>query len=97
MKLEDFQKHIPLITAMRNPGLRDRHWERITNAVGFPVKADAGFSLNRALQLNLPKYMTEIEEMSEYASKEYSLEKTLDKMQVGGKIDVLMPSWTIML
>ena len=42
VKLEDFQQHIPLITAMRNPGLRDRHWERITNAVGFPVKADAG-------------------------------------------------------
>ncbi len=111
-KLEDFQQHISLITAMRNPGLRDRHWERITNAVGFSVKADAGalglcpgndwgseqcegiahpfihtllrsagFSLNRALQLGLPKFISDIEEMSEYASKEYSLEKTLDKMQ----------------
>ena len=47
-----------------------------------PVRTTAGFSLNRALQLGLPKYMTDIDEMSEYASKEYSLERTLDKMQV---------------
>ena len=43
-----------------------------------------GFSLNRALQLGLPKYMTDIDEMSEYARKEYSVERMLDKMQVGG-------------
>ena len=42
VKLEEFQQYIPLVTAMRNPGLRDRHWERLTTAVGFPVKADAG-------------------------------------------------------
>ena len=29
----------------------------------------------------LPKYLAQIEEVSEYASKEYSLERTLDKMQ----------------
>lgn len=81
VKMEEFQQHIPLITAMRNPGLRDRHWNRISAAVGFPVKADAGFSVSRALQLGLPKFMSEIEEVSEYASKEYSLERTLDKMQ----------------
>lgn len=31
----------------------------------------------------LPKYIAQIEEVSEYASKEYSLERTLDKMQGG--------------
>jgi hypothetical protein len=41
-QLQTFQQHIPLITALRNPGLRDRHWEKISAAVGSPVKADAG-------------------------------------------------------
>jgi dynein heavy chain, axonemal len=50
-KLEDFSGHIPLVTALRNPGLRDRHWMRVSTAVGFPVKADAAFSISRALQL----------------------------------------------
>lgn len=41
-QLQDFQQHIPLVAALRNPGLRDRHWEKISTAVGCPVKADAG-------------------------------------------------------
>jgi dynein heavy chain len=55
--------HIPLITALRNPGLRDRHWEQITERVGFPVKADAGFSVSRALQLKLPTHLDAIVEV----------------------------------
>ncbi len=47
----------------------------------LPPHLPAGFSVSRAIQLNLPKFMPEIEEVSEYASKEYSLERTLDKMQ----------------
>ena len=50
--------------------------------VGVPVKADASFSVSRALQLQLPKQLVVLEEVSEYASREYSLERALDKMQV---------------
>lgn len=50
--------------------------------MGTPVKADASFSVSRALQLQLPKQLTILEEVSEYASREYSLERALDKMQV---------------
>ena len=48
----------------------------------MPVKADASFSVSRALQLQLPKQLEILEEVSEYASREYSLERALDKMQV---------------
>lgn len=50
--------------------------------MGTPVKADASFSVSRALQLQLPKQLAVLEEVSEYASREYSLERALDKMQV---------------
>ncbi|DBA79602.1 TPA: hypothetical protein ACH3X1_008288 [Trebouxia sp. C0004] len=80
-KLEGFQEHLPLIKALRNPGLRDRHWDKISQKVGVPVKADASFSVSRALQLQLPKQLAILEEVSEYASREYSLERALDKMQ----------------
>ena len=53
-----------------------------TAEVGTPVKADASFSVSRALQLQLPKQLAILEEVSEYASREYSLERALDKMQV---------------
>jgi dynein heavy chain len=41
-QLQDFQQNLPLVTALRNPGMRERHWEKLGAAVGFPVKADAG-------------------------------------------------------
>lgn len=41
-QLQSFQQHLPLIAALRNPGLRDGHWDKISAAVGFTVKADAG-------------------------------------------------------
>ena len=55
---------------------------RVPAEVGVPVKADASFSVSRALQLQLPKQLAILEEVSEYASREYSLERALDKMQV---------------
>ena len=54
--------------------------------VGVPVKADASFSVSRALQLQLPKQLAILEEVSEHASREYSLERALDKMQVGNAL-----------
>ncbi len=65
---QDFEKHVPLITALRNPGLRGRHWDRISAAAGAPIRADAGFSLSRALQLGLAGAVAAIEEISEHAS-----------------------------
>ena len=80
-RLESFMKHIPLITALHNPGLRDRHWKRLSEEIGMALRADDDFSVSRALQLDLPTHYEKIEEVSDYASKEYSLERTLDKMQ----------------
>ena len=31
-KLEGFQEHLALIKALRNPGLRDRHWDKISQS-----------------------------------------------------------------
>ena len=60
--------------------------------VGVPVKADASFSVSRALQLQLPKQLAILEEVSEHASREYSLERALDKMQVGHACNASMIS-----
>lgn len=74
---------VPLIAALRNPGLRERHWAQLSAAVGKPIlTADGSFSLSVALQINLHAHMKLVEEVSEFASKQYSLERTLDKIQV---------------
>lgn len=62
-RVESFQGHLPMIVALRNPGMRDRHWAKLSDAVGFPVRADANFSVSRALALNLNTKLTALEEV----------------------------------
>lgn len=35
-----FQEHMPLIGAICNAGLRDRHWSALADIVGFEIKRD---------------------------------------------------------
>nr|AML30858.1 axonemal inner arm dynein heavy chain 2 [Marsilea vestita] len=92
-RIERFQINIPMISSLRNPGMRDRHWKKLSDRLGFEVSPHAGFSLSTALQLNLLQFIGIIDEVSEFASKEYSVEVALDKMQgdwIGVKFEYAM-------
>ena len=78
--MEDFKEHIPLIHTLCNPGLRDRHWEKVSEVVGFPLSAGPDLTLARLIDLNLTEYISKFEGISEGATKEHTLEKTLEKM-----------------
>jgi dynein heavy chain, axonemal len=80
-KLDKFKTHLPLISVLRNPGLRDRHWVQMASIVGQSISPDEHTSLTRMLDLNLTQYFSQFEVISEAASKEHSLQKTLAKMQ----------------
>ena len=80
-KLEKFKTHIPLITVLRNPGLRDRHWHQISGIVGQRVYPDENTTLAKILDLNLGQYLTQFESISDAASKEFSLQNALSKMK----------------
>ncbi|KNC96829.1 uncharacterized protein SPPG_07663 [Spizellomyces punctatus DAOM BR117] len=80
-RLDRFKGHLPLITILRNPGLRDRHWEQMAEIVGQPIHPDESTSLTKILDLNLEQYLGQFESISDAASKEFSLQKTLSKMR----------------
>lgn len=80
-KVEDFREHMPLIQTLFNPGLRDRHWDLISECVGFNLKPDESFCLSKFVDMNLESHITKFESISEAASKEYSLEKAMEKMK----------------
>ena len=81
-KIQHFQELLPLVVALRNPGLKDRHWAKLSEDLGFAVNGkDPNFTLQKALKLDLVAHIETVEKVSESASKEYSLERTLDKMQ----------------
>jgi dynein heavy chain len=79
-QLERFKVHLPLISTLCNPGLRERHWRDISQVVGFRFQPDENTSLSAILERNLSEYMDSLERISAVATKEYSFEKALQKM-----------------
>ncbi len=71
-----------MATVFSNKGLKDRHWDEISNIVGGSVRPDRKEYLNRFILMDLPldKY-SKLEEISDSASKEFGIERIMDKMK----------------
>ncbi len=80
-RVEEFKEHLPLVQTLFNPGMRDRHWEQISDIVGFPLKPDEDMNLSKLVDMNIESFIPKFEGISEAASKEYSLEKAMEKMK----------------
>ncbi|KAG6975592.1 hypothetical protein JG688_00002237 [Phytophthora aleatoria] len=72
---------IPLMVLLCTPGIRERHWEEIERITGIEVQVHEGSNTNQMIELGLHRHTSAIEETCVSASKEYSLEKALDKME----------------
>ena len=79
-KLDEFKAHLPLLHALLNPGMRERHWRRLAEQLGRSVQPNEMATLSSMLEQQVGEHLSAIELVSETASKEYSLEKALDKM-----------------
>ncbi|ORZ39363.1 dynein heavy chain and region D6 of dynein motor-domain-containing protein [Catenaria anguillulae PL171] len=79
-KVDEFLENMPVIRILCNPGLRDRHWKEMSAIAGIQLKPDATTSLRKILKMGLDEHFAKFQEISESASKEYSLEKAIQKM-----------------
>lgn len=80
-RVEEFRDHMPLVQTLFNPGMRDRHWEQISTVVGFPLHPTPDSNLAKFIDMNLEQHIPAFEQVSEAASKEFALEKALNKMK----------------
>ncbi|KAI9224346.1 dynein heavy chain and region D6 of dynein motor-domain-containing protein [Blastocladiella britannica] len=80
-EMDAFKPALPLITALRNPGMRDRHWERLSADLGTNVCPTATTTLAELLKAQLLERMEVLSKVSEEAGKEYAIESALDKME----------------
>lgn len=75
---------LPLMQLFCTPGIRPRHWKEIAEVtdlvIELPVNNERGFTLTDLLKLGLQHHTLKLEDVCVGASKEYSLEKSLDKM-----------------
>uniref|UniRef100_A0A673Y2U6 Dynein axonemal heavy chain 3 n=1 Tax=Salmo trutta TaxID=8032 RepID=A0A673Y2U6_SALTR len=100
IKIDKFKQHLPILTTICNPGIKDRHWERVStltlplwSSEADDITVFSGFLLfsvnvlccdlllNVKLSLTFPSSTLRLEEIGGSASKEYSLEKAMEKMK----------------
>ena len=76
--IDAFKKTMPLITDLRNPSIRPRHWQQVMDAVGqqFDPHGD-DFTLGKVTELGLHHHGEYIAEMSTSATKELAIENSL--------------------
>uniref|UniRef100_A0A8C3KS30 Dynein axonemal heavy chain 12 n=1 Tax=Calidris pygmaea TaxID=425635 RepID=A0A8C3KS30_9CHAR len=74
---ETVAENIPTVTIFCNPGMRARHWEQMSNIVGYDLTPDSGTTLRKVLKQNLAPYLEEFEAIS---VGEFSLEKAMRTM-----------------
>jgi len=79
--MEAFKEHITLIQVMCNPGLRNRHWTKMSAIMGENIEPNPSTTLAKVLTLDLKPHFEALEAVSGGASKEFSLEKAMDKME----------------
>uniref|UniRef100_A0A7N5K2X3 Dynein axonemal heavy chain 3 n=1 Tax=Ailuropoda melanoleuca TaxID=9646 RepID=A0A7N5K2X3_AILME len=81
VKIEKFKQHIPILSISCNPGMKDRHWQQVpgtplpspTHTQSIPGPASPLEGRNQ--------FWVRLEPIGAAASKEYSLEKNLEKMK----------------
>ena len=79
-QMDDFKPHVPLIMALRNRGMRDRHWNTLEAQLGIPVRPADNISFAEVATQGLEVHLTSIEEVASVASREYGIESELDAM-----------------
>ena len=78
--IEKFKENIRVISCLCNPGIRQRHWNRMSDIIGYDITPNSGSSLRKVLRLSLAEFMDRLEEVSISATKEHALEQSLNQM-----------------
>ena len=77
-----FKRTMPLITDLKNPAMRDRHWFEIKEDVGRPFEHETDeFTLEKIIELKLEEHAEKVSEISGAASKELAIEDALKALE----------------
>lgn len=57
VSIEEFRPFIPLIQGLRNPGMRSRHWEQLSNELGMTIVPKANLNFSKCLEMRLQDHI----------------------------------------
>jgi dynein heavy chain len=70
----------PTIVDLRNPALKQRHWDKIQEVIGKAINKEDDFNLGKLMEENIFDFKEEISNISSQASSEMALEEMLNKL-----------------
>ncbi|KAF5308522.1 hypothetical protein FQR65_LT06187 [Abscondita terminalis] len=81
-RVDTFRKTLPLIGDLKNPYMRDRHWDRVRAVVEVDFDQNSPeFNLGAIIQMQMQLYAEEINEISNAATMELQIEMGLEAME----------------
>lgn len=69
-----------MLQTLGNPGMKDRHWEKVSEIIGFPIKVSLELTLSRVIEYSLDEYLSKFVPISDSATKENNLERAMNTM-----------------
>ncbi|XP_040308873.1 dynein axonemal heavy chain 2 [Herpailurus yagouaroundi] len=80
-KIEQFKRTMPLISDLRNPALRERHWDQVREEVQREFDQESeSFTLEQIVELGMDQHVEKIGEISASATKELAIESALENI-----------------
>nr|XP_034361929.1 LOW QUALITY PROTEIN: dynein heavy chain 2, axonemal [Arvicanthis niloticus] len=80
-KIEQFKRTMPLISDLRNPALRERHWDQVKEEVQREFDQESeSFTLEQIVKLGMDQHVEKISEISASATKELAIEVGLQNI-----------------
>uniref|UniRef100_H3GJS6 Dynein heavy chain linker domain-containing protein n=4 Tax=Phytophthora ramorum TaxID=164328 RepID=H3GJS6_PHYRM len=79
-EVEKFKLVLPVVTDLRSPSLKDRHWKQIHTALGFQMKGESSMTLGGLIERNVMKHGETISAVAVSAQQEAVLEEMLKKV-----------------
>ncbi|KAG5868936.1 Dynein heavy chain 1, partial [Gonioctena quinquepunctata] len=79
-EIDEFKPKISLLQALRNPGMKQRHWDIFEEQTGISLQWTPVITFNDCLELGVENYTDVMTKIAENATKEFSIEQTLEKM-----------------
>ena len=89
-KVETMRERLPVITDLRNPTLKQRHWDVISEILEYEFSDEEPLTLGKLSEINAFKSGEQLQEVSGQASSEASLEAILKKVEDSWKSTELM-------
>lgn len=81
LKIDKFKVYLPVLDAICQQGLNERHWTQISEEIGQTVNPELFPTLSAMIDIDILRIVDRLKEIANAAAKEYELNLQLTNMQ----------------